>query len=130
MKLRTLIAALAVLVVVGAAAALNGCSKDKGTNPVMPPPVPESFDSHDLVMGTPFPHTFMTAGTYAYRCIHHSTSLTSGMVGTVIVDDLSSTLGAGVNVSSNQFTPPSVTIKTGTTVTWTLVSGTHTVTRP
>jgi len=124
------IAALAVLVVVGAGAALNGCSKDKGTNPVTTPPVAESFDSNDLVMGTPFTHTFMTAGTYAYRCIHHSTSLTSGMVGTVIVDDMSSTMGAGVNVSSNTFTPPSVTIKTGTTVTWTLVSGTHTVTRP
>jgi len=96
-KLRALIAALAMLVVVGAAAALNGCSKDKGTNPVMT--VPESFSSGDLVMGSPFTHTFMTAGTYAYRCIHHSTSLTSGMVGTVIVDDMSSTMGAGVSVS-------------------------------
>ena len=129
MRLRPLIATLAVLIVVSSAAALGGCSKNKSTNPT-PTPTPESFDSGDLVLGTPFTHTFNTAGTYAYRCLHHSTSLTSGMVGTVIVDNASLITGASVNVASNTFSPSSVTIKPGGIVTWNLASGTHTVTRP
>lgn len=127
MKLRIPIVTLAALLLVTGMASLNGCSKDKGTNPT---PTPESFNSGDLVMGVPFTHTFTTAGTYAYRCLHHSTSLTSGMVGTVIVVDNYGVTGASVSVASNSFSPPSVTIKTGSTVTWNLASGTHTVTRP
>jgi plastocyanin len=129
MKLRLPIVTLAALLLVTAAAALAGCSKDKGTNPI-PTPTPESFNSGDLAMGVPFTHTFNTAGTYAYRCVHHSISLTSGMVGTVIVDDNSANMGASVNVATSSFTPASVTIQTGSTVTWSLVNGTHTVTRP
>ncbi len=127
MTLRPALTLLVLLSTLSAAATLEGCSKNKGTNPT---PTPESFNSGDLAMGTPFTHTFSKAGTYPYRCLHHSTSLTSGMVGTVIVDDLSSTMGASVGVNSNFYSPASVTIKTGTTVTWNLVAGTHTVTRP
>jgi plastocyanin len=129
MKLRFPIVTLAALVLVASSASLNGCSKDKGTNPT-PTPTPESFNSGDLVMGVPFTHTFNTAGTYAYRCIHHSSSLTVGMVGTVIVDNSSANLSATVSVATSSFSPPSVTIKTGSTVTWNLSNGTHTVTRP
>ena len=63
---------------------------------------------------------------------NHAPDTTSGMVGHVIVDAASLNTSAAVNVGggSNAFSPPSVTIKPGSTVTWTLVSGTHNVTRP
>lgn len=124
MKLCIPIVTLATLVLATSSALLNGCSKDNGTNPV---PTPETFTSGDLVMGTPFTHTFNTAGTYGYRCFYHSSM---GMTGTVIVDDNSANVGANVGVANYSFSPPSVTIKTGSTVTWTLAGGTHRVVRP
>jgi plastocyanin len=126
-RVRTLIAALAVLTVVGAAAALNGCSKDKGTNPT-PMTTPESFNSGTLT-STPFSHTFNTAGTYSYRCVFHG-GAPNYMTGTVVVDASSASMTAGVGVANFAFSPPSVTIKPGGTVTWTLGGGTHSVTRP
>jgi plastocyanin len=123
MKLRFPIAAL---VLVTSTALLNGCSKDSGTNPT-PTPTPETFTSGDLVLGVPFTHTFTTAGTYPYRCFYHGTM---GMAGTVIVDDYSANVGASVSVANYSFSPSSVTIKTGSTVTWNLAAGTHKVTRP
>ena len=128
MKRRILFVALAVLVVMGAAAALSGCSKDKGTNPVTTPPVPESFDSGTLT-GTPFTHTFNTAGTYGYRCVFHG-GAPYYMTGTVVVDGASLNTSASVNVTNFTFSPASVTVKPGSTVTWTLGSGMHSVTRP
>jgi len=97
----------------------------------MPGPVaPESFASGDLA--APFAHTFNTGGEYAYRCTHHAPDTTSGMVGHVIVDAASANTSAAVSVGSggSNFAPASVTIKPGSTVTWTLVSGVHNVTRP
>ena len=125
MKLRFPIVTLAAMVLVTSTASLNGCSKDSGTNPT-PTPTPENFTSGDLVMGTPFTHTFNTAGTYGYRCFYHSSM---GMAGTVIVDDYSANVGANVSVANYSFSPPSVTIKTGSTVTWSLAGGTHRVVR-
>jgi plastocyanin len=127
-RIRSVVAALAVLTVVASAAGLYGCSKDKGTNPT-PTPTPESFDSGNLVTGTPFMHTFTTAGTFAYRCIYHG-GAPNNMTGTVVVDPLLTNTSASVNVANYSFSPASVAIKPGGTVTWTLVTGTHTVTRP
>ena len=128
MKFRPLIVALSVLAVVSATAALGGCSSNKSTNP---PPVttPESFDSGNLT--TTFVHPFATAtgSPFAYRCKYHS-GAPNFMVGTVIVDPLSANTSASVNVANYAFSPPSVTVKPGSIVTWTLVSGVHTVTRP
>ena len=126
MRLRSSIAALAILTVATAAAALDGCSKDKGTNPTGT--TAESFNSGTLG-GTPFPHTFTTAGTFGYRCSFHG-GAPYYMTGTVVVDPMSANTSASVSVANFAFTPPSVTIKTGGTVTWTLAGGTHTVTRP
>ncbi len=128
---------LAVLVLASAAGlvvalAAGGCSKDKGTNPVTTTTT-EAFDSGTLVSGTPFTHTFNTAGSFDYRCRFHSTAgVPGGMRGTVMVDDNATSTTASVSVGgvSNVFTPSSVTIKTTGTVTWTLASGAHTVTRP
>jgi len=125
MKLRFRIVVLAALVLVTSTASLYGCSKDKGTNPV---PTPESFDSGDLT-GTPFTHKFDTPGTFGYRCKYHA-GAPYYMTGTVIVDPMSANTSGAVSVGNFAFTPPSVTIKTGSIVTWTLAAGTHTVTRP
>ena len=114
-----------------AALAAGGCSKDKGTNPVTTTnTTTETFNSGDLVSGTPFTHIYSTASTaggFGYHCAHHA-----GMTGTVVVDANSANTTASVNVggATNVFAPSSVTIKPGGTVTWTLVSGVHTVTSP
>ena len=125
MKLRSPIVTLAALILVTSIASLDGCSKSKGTNPT---PIAESFDSGNLT-GTPFTHTFNTAGTYGYRCIYHGGS-PYNMTGTVIVDALSANTSASVSVANFAFTPPIVTVKPGSIVTWTLAGGIHTVTRP
>ena len=125
MKLRSPIVTLTALILITSIASLNGCSKNKGTNPT---PVAESFDSGNLT-GTPFTHTFNTAGTYGYRCIYHGGS-PYNMTGTVIVDPASANTSACVSVANFSLTPTSVTVKPGSIVTWTLSSGTHTVTRP
>ena len=127
MKLRIPIVTLAALILVTSIASLNSCSKDKGTNPT-PTPTPESFDSGNLT-GTPFTHTFNTAGTYGYRCIYHG-GAPYNMTGTVIVDPVSANTSASVSVANFSFTPLSVTVKPGSIVTWTLAGGLHTVTRP
>ena len=44
------------------------------------------FDSGDITNGQAFTHTFTTAGTFPYHCMHHS-----GMTGTVIVTAASTT---------------------------------------
>ena len=43
---------------------------------------------------------------------------------------MSANTSASVSVANFAFSPPSVTIKPNSTVTWTLAGGTHTVTRP
>ena len=128
MRFRPLVAGLALLTVLSAAAALNGCSKDKATNP--PTTTPESFDSGDLT-GVPFTHMFTTTtlSTFGYRCKHHG-GAPYYMTGTVIVDPSSANTSASVSVNNFAFSPTSVTVKPGSTVTWNLVGGTHTVTRP
>jgi plastocyanin len=126
MRFRTLIAALAAFAAVTSVTAIAGCSSNKTTNP--PTTTPESFDSGNLT-GTPFTHPFMTQGTFGYHCKYHF-GAPYYMVGTVVVDPTSANTSANVNVSSFSFNPASVTVKTGSTVTWTLLGGTHTVTRP
>jgi len=123
--------ALALNLGLAAALAAGGCSKNKGTNPVTTTTTTtETFDSRTLVSGTPFKHTFSTAGTFAYHCTFHVNS-TPSMTGTVIVkaDAMSSAASVSVGSAGNNFDPPSVSITPGGTVTWNLVSGTHTVTR-
>ena len=122
--------ALALSLGLAAALAAGGCSKNKTTNPMTTTTTTETFNSGDLVSGTPFTHPYSTASTaggFGYHCAHHA-----GMTGTVVVDASSANTTASVNVggTTNVFAPSSVTIKPGGTVTWTLVSGVHTVTSP
>lgn len=127
-------AASLAAVALGGAVAFAGCSSsNKSTNPMPGPTAPESFASGNLVSGTPFMHVFSTGGRYAYRCTNHAPDTLSGMVGEVIVDATSANTSAAVSVGSGgttSFSPATVTIKPGSTVTWTLSSGTHNVTRP
>ena len=117
-----------VLMIFGAVLIAGGCSKDKGTNPpATGGSTGDNFDSGNLG-GTPFTHTFNTAGSFPYHCKNHS-----GMVGTVTVDDNAANTTASVTVGAgggNVFSPTPITVKTGGTVTWTRSTGVHTVTRP
>jgi plastocyanin len=133
MRFRFLIAALAACVIVATAAALAGCSKDKTTNPPVTT-TPESFDSNTLALGVPFMHPFsssiVTKTTFGYRCKFHGAA-PFNMTGSVVVDPASLNTSASVTVADYSFTPATVTVKPGSTVTWTENTGTsHTVTRP
>jgi plastocyanin len=80
-----------------------------------------------LAPGGTYPHTFMTAGSYPYHCEIHTV-----MRGTVIVDPASLVTSVSVsivNATASGFSPGSVTVAPGGTVTWTNNhSSTHTVT--
>ncbi len=108
-----------------------------------------SFDSGILSAGATFSYTFLSPGTYAYRCDLHS-----GMTGTIVVTGTGTgttpsptpvptpaptaaptvpapapPTGASVSISDNSFSPPSLTVPVGTTVVWTNRGGSkHTVT--
>lgn len=77
--------------------------------------------------GGTYPHTFLTAGSFPYHCEIHTV-----MKGTVIVDPASLVTSVSVSIvsaTSSGFSPPSVTVAPGGTVTWTNNhSVTHTVT--
>ena len=122
MRFRPLILALAALAVVSATTALDGCSKNKGTNPM---PTVEAFASPDP-LSAPFSHTFNTVGSFGYVCTHHA-----GMAGTIIVNTTSPDRTGAVSVGSggNLMVPDVVTIKIGGTVTWTPAGGGHNVVR-
>jgi plastocyanin len=133
MRLRSQIAVLAAIAIVTTAAALVGCSSNKTTNPPTTT-TPESFDSSTLAIGTPFTYTFssgiVTKTTFGYRCKFHG-GAPFNMTGSVIVDPASANTSASVTVADYSFSPISVTVKPGSTVTWTQNTGTtHTVTRP
>ena len=131
MRFRSLAIALAVAALIGYAAS-TGCGKSSSSTSPGPGTVSETFASGNLTAGVPFSHTFANAGTYAYRCTNHSTSLTSGMVATVTVDGASSVMLDSVLVGSggNFFVPGNITIAPSGTVKWKLVTGLHNVSRP
>jgi plastocyanin len=109
------------LLLVVAASSLVGCSKNKGTNPL--PPTGAAFDSGNLAPSATYQHTFATAGTFAYHCAIHTT-----MTGSVTVA-ASNPTSASVSIVNFAFSPSSVAIAPGGTVTWTNNGGsTHTVT--
>lgn len=100
---------------------IPGCgSDDKGTNVVQ---VAEPFDSGDLVLLGSYAHTFPNAGTFPYRCRHHSMSSTV----TVSVGAADSALVHITDFTFSAATP----IKPGGYVRWLNdVYTVHTATRP
>jgi plastocyanin len=118
---------LAAILVAAAFAAVSSCKSGGGpsysTNP-LPPPAARELDSGDFGPGGTFAHTFATAGTYAYHCIHHAP-----MTGTVQVRADAPGLTASVSITSAVMAFPAASVKPGGTVTWTNNSGlVHTVT--
>lgn len=85
----------------------------------------ETFDSGNLPAGSQFAHTFTNTGSFAYRCKIHS-----GMTGTVTVVASGGSDTVTVTTPGMTFSPSTVTLNTGGTVTWDISGTTHTVTRP
>ena len=85
----------------------------------------ETFSSGSLPAGAQFSHTFTNSGSFAYHCTIHS-----GMTGTVVVVASGSVDAVTVTTPGMTFSPSSVTINQGGTVTWDISGTTHTVTRP
>lgn len=82
------------------------------------------FDSGDMVKGNTFAYTFNKAGTFAYHCKYHS-----GMTGKIIVPSGTGTNPYQVMISGFAFSPATLTVPAGTSVTWTNNdAATHTVT--
>ena len=83
-----------------------------------------AFNSGALTAPTSFSHTFAATGSVGYHCNFHQSM---GMVGTVNVVS-GGAASATVTASGTTFSPSSVTIGPGGTVTWNVTGGTHTVT--
>ncbi len=75
----------------------------------------ESFQSPLLPHGGVYNHTFPTAGTFAYHCKIHGTS----MSGTVVVDPAAPAGNRTVSIGDNFFNPVTVSIRPGASVDWT-----------
>ena len=75
----------------------------------------ETFQSASLAHNGVYTHAFPTAGTIAYHCKIHGTS----MSGTVVVDPSAPAGNRAVAIGDNFFNPPSVSVRPGASVTWT-----------
>ena len=87
------------------------CSKDKS-------PTATKGGSKELgdtlIAGAIFKHRFAIEGTYPYHCNFHPS-----MQGSVIVSASATPTDSAVNITNYVFTPATVTIPVGWTVTWT-----------
>lgn len=109
---------LAVLLVL--ASALAGCSSSKSSGGTYSPPVTpgKELSSGNVVSGGNFAHTFNTAGTFPYHCGLHPTIMFGAKV---MVSDTAAATSAAVtivSVSTPGFSPATVSVKTGSIVTW------------
>lgn len=116
------------LLLIAIAALTFSCGKK--SSPTQPNPgggggTLETFSSGNLPAGAQFSHTFTNTGSFGYRCTIHS-----GMNGTVVVVPSGSVDAVTVTTPGMTFSPSSVTINQGGTVTWDISGTTHTVTRP
>ena len=119
-----------LLLLAATVAAVVGCSNDDSTTS---PPVATgpNFDLRFPATGTSQQVSFVTVGSWAYRCTPHAGG---GMTGTVNVEAASPNDSAVVDVGPGNtftFSPATVTIKSGGYVRWVNVSTmtNHTVTR-
>jgi plastocyanin len=114
----------AILVAVALVAAVS-CSTSKGGGGYpTAPPAARALDSGDFGPGATFQHTFATAGTFAYHCVHHSP-----MTGTVQVSDGATETVVNVSITSSAVPFPAASVKPGGRVVWTNNTGmVHTVT--
>lgn len=127
MRIPRTIALTLVLGVIAAATLIAACSNNNNSGGILNPPAKELDSGNIGTNGGTYAHTFHTIGTYNYKCTIHPS-----MTGQVIcVVGAQTTVGVqiGPNLS---FSPSTVSVDTGGTVTWTNVSPTtpHTVTTP
>ncbi len=83
----------------------------------------KELNSGAIATGGVYQHTFANAGTYNYFCTIHGT----GMAGTVIVAS-GQPASASVSIQNNFYSPATVSVAPGGTVTWTNNGSPHTVT--
>jgi FtsP/CotA-like multicopper oxidase with cupredoxin domain len=75
----------------------------------------ETFKSPTLGPGATYTSTYAAAGTVAYHCQIHGTS----MAGTVVVDPAAPAGNRAVAIGDNFFNPAGVTVRPGASVKWT-----------
>ena len=116
-----LMVAILVVAALAVTCKAGGGGYSSSTNPM---PTARELNSGDFGPGGTFQHTFATAGTYAYHCIHHSP-----MTGSVVVSPDAPSATASVSITSSVMAFPAASVRPGGTVTWTNNSGlVHTVT--
>lgn len=98
--------------------ALSSCNGSggygsSGGNPVGPGPSME-LNSGDFGAGASFQHTFATAGTYPYHCIHHGP-----MTGSVVVSASATETQVHISITSSTAPFPAASVKPGGMVVWT-----------
>jgi len=82
------------------------------------------LNSGDLGPGATFEHTFATAGTFNYHCIHHAP-----MTGSVVVRADAADEAVSVGIVNSMAPFPAASVKPGGRVVWTNNTGdVHTVT--
>lgn len=107
-------APLAAVLLILLVASVPACSK-KSTNPGGGGGGgTKELNSPTLGNGGVYMHTFATAGTYAYHCTVHGLA----MSGTVTVAT-SQPAAVAVTILDNSYSPGSVSVDVGGTVTWT-----------
>jgi FtsP/CotA-like multicopper oxidase with cupredoxin domain len=74
----------------------------------------ETFQSPTLGHGGTYTQPFTTAGTVAYHCKIHGTS----MAGTIVIDPTAPAGNRTVTIGDNFFNPASASIRPGASVTW------------
>jgi plastocyanin len=85
---------------------------------------PRELNSGDFGPGATFQHTFATAGTFNYHCIHHGPMTGSVVVRADAADEL-----VNVNVANSMAPFPAASVKPGGRVVWTNnTADIHTVT--
>lgn len=116
----TWLLAIALVTAMGAASCGGGGS-GKTTAPVV---TAGELNSGDFGPGASFTHQFLTSGTFAYHCIHHSPMTGSVRVGDAVIDTVVS-----VSITSDAAPFADATVRTGGRVVWKNNTGmVHTVT--
>ncbi len=134
MRRRTvLVLAAAAAIVVVAFIASCGGGKNSAYGVTSPPvTAPKELNSGSISPGAAYVHKFVNAGTYGYHCAFHAV-----MSGLKVIVDASAPAAdtvAAVSIIGTSappgFSPASLTIRPGGTVTWTNNDGSmaHTVT--
>jgi plastocyanin len=127
MNLENLVTRRAAVVLALSLLAASSCSSGGSNNGMPTNPgtgAARELNSGDFGPGAQFQHRFLTAGTFAYHCVHHAP-----MTGSVTVD--ASAADTVVNVSIVSFTAPfpAASVKPGGRVVWiNNTSMVHTVT--